>query len=289
MNISILSAQIYPVIKNLASTDLIYSQLVGAAEQNISLLQKGNVPEEVFIVQYTMKQNDTLFTVASRCLISYDALVSLNGLRDTVSLLPGSTIYIPSCSGIFIPQNTIRNDLDILLQSRLKKQSAYLQITIRNKPKNIPFIFFPGEKFSGTERVFFLKPDFILPIEKARLTSSFGLRKDPFTGELHHHNGVDLAAPEGTPVRAVRTGTVISAGYDTVLGNYIVILHDNSIETVYGHLKTIHVRLNQKVISGTIIGTVGTTGRSTGPHLHFEIRISSAVKNPALFLQGLSQ
>ncbi len=280
--------QSYPAIQNLDINDIVFNQLISSAEQNISIIQNGQIPEEVFIVQYTVKKNDTLFTIASRCLIPYDAIVSLNGFRDTVSLAPGTLILIPSSPGIFLQHDKNRNDLDILLHARLISKKPQ-KINIRNQNKIVAFDFFPGERFSSTERVFFLKPDFILPVEKAKLTSPFGMRKDPFTGELHHHSGVDLAAPEGTTVRAARTGIVKYIGFDTVLGNYIIIAHDNSIETIYGHLKTMQVRLNQKVNSGTILGTVGTTGRSTGPHLHFEIRILSAAKNPALFLQGLSQ
>jgi len=278
----------YPVMHDLEINDIVFNQLVSAVEYNISLIQNGQKPEELFIIQYTVKKNDTLFTIASRCLIPYDAIVSLNGFRDTVSLTPGMLILIPSSPGIFLPHDINRNDLDILLHARLISKQAQ-KVTIRNQNKKIAFDFFPGERFTSTERVSFLKPDFVLPVEKAKLTSPFGMRKDPFSGELHHHNGVDLAAPEGTPVRSARTGTIKYIGFDTVLGNYIIISHDNSIETVYGHLKSIKVRLNQKVNSGTIIATVGTTGRSTGPHLHFEIRILSTAKNPALFLQGLSQ
>lgn len=280
--------QNYPIIHNLYINDIVFNQLISSAEQNIAIIQNGQMPEEVFIVQYTVKKNDTLFTIASRCLIPYDAIVSLNGFRDTVSLVPGTLILIPSSPGIYLPRDKIRNDLDILLHARLVSKIAK-KINVRSQNKIITFDFFPSERFSSTERVFFLKPDFILPVERARLTSPFGMRKDPFTGELHHHNGVDLAATEGTPVRSARTGIIKHFGFDAVLGNYIIIAHDNSVETVYGHLKTMQVRLNQKVNSGTIIGTVGTTGRSTGPHLHFEIRILSTAKNPALYLQGLSQ
>jgi murein DD-endopeptidase MepM/ murein hydrolase activator NlpD len=283
----------YPVMTKLETSDLVFRQLVEAAESNMQNLQKNKNPDEVFIVQYTLKKDETLFSVSARCLIPYDAIVTLNGIRDTVNLVPGTVLLIPSAGGLFLPSETNRNDLDYLVRARLMSASlvsgeAPLRISVRFLKKNVIFYYYPAQRFSGTERVFFLKPDFVLPIEKPKLTSPFGLRNDPITGQLHHHSGVDLAAPLDTPVFAARAGTIKFTGWDAVLGNYIVITHENSIETVYGHLKTVKARLNQKVNSGTIIGTVGTTGRSTGPHLHFEIRISDAAKDPAKYLQGLS-
>ena len=283
----------YPVMARLETSDLVFRQLVEAAESNMQNMQKNKSPEEIFIVQYTLKKDDTLFSVSARCLVPYDTIVTLNGIRDTVNLAQGTVLFIPSAGGIFLPSDTNRNDLDYLVRARLTSggltaNETPRRIPVRIQKKTVMFYYYPAERFSGTERVFFLKPDFILPIEKPKLTSPFGLRNDPITGQLHHHSGVDLAAPEGTAVVAARAGTVKFTGWDAVLGNYIVITHENSIETVYGHLKTIKARLNQKVNSGTIIGTVGTTGRSTGPHLHFEIRISDTATDPAKYLQGLS-
>jgi len=100
---------------------------------------------------------------------------------------------------------------------------------------------------------------------------------------------VDLAAPFGTSVLAARDGTVIAAGEDSVLGLRVIIEHEGGLRTMYGHLSRIAIVLNQIVRSGTIIGAVGSTGLSTGPHLHFEIRLSGKARDPSSYLPGLKQ
>jgi murein DD-endopeptidase MepM/ murein hydrolase activator NlpD len=89
---------------------------------------------------------------------------------------------------------------------------------------------------------------------------------------MHFHRGVDLAAPAGTAVRAALDGRVVATGYDTVLGNYILIRHQINFSTLYGHLSQIWVARGTTVTRGQRIGAVGNTGKSTGAHLHFEIR-----------------
>jgi murein DD-endopeptidase MepM/ murein hydrolase activator NlpD len=97
---------------------------------------------------------------------------------------------------------------------------------------------------------------------------------------MAYHAGIDLAAPQGTDVYAAREGRVTESGTSKVLGEYVVIAHDGNWSTVYGHLSKRLVRLNDKVESGMIIGKVGSTGESTGPHLHFEVRSQGQPRDP---------
>jgi murein DD-endopeptidase MepM/ murein hydrolase activator NlpD len=121
--------------------------------------------------------------------------------------------------------------------------------------------------------------DMQLPI-RAPISSGFGLRVDPFSHKTHLHKGVDFAAPEGTKILAALPGTVVSAGYENGYGNSILIKHVGGLQTRYGHLGSINVKAGDNVSSDQVLGTVGDTGRSTGPHLHFEvIRMGKAV-NP---------
>ncbi|MDP5275915.1 murein hydrolase activator EnvC family protein [Chengkuizengella axinellae] len=105
-----------------------------------------------------------------------------------------------------------------------------------------------------------------------RITSKFGTRTDPFTGKTSSHTGVDIAAPGGTNILASGDGVVIVAEYYYSYGNAVVIDHGSGITTLYGHMKQINVTKGQNVSQGDKIGEVGTTGRSTGNHLHFEVR-----------------
>jgi len=113
-----------------------------------------------------------------------------------------------------------------------------------------------------------------------RLSSGFGLRNDPFTGTLAMHEGIDFAAEVGTPVLAAGPGEVVRSEWDAGYGNVIEIRHAENFLTRYAHLRKRSATVNTPVDSGAVIGTVGSTGRSTGPHLHYEIFYQGRVLNP---------
>lgn len=124
----------------------------------------------------------------------------------------------------------------------------------------------------------------IWPVRRGRVTARFGYRIDPFTGARARHLGIDIAAPEGTPIFAPAAGIVIKVvkqyKRNKSYGKYIVIDHGNGYKTVYGHLRDIKVRMGQKVERWDVIGTVGQTGRATGPHLHYEVMSYNKKVNP---------
>ena len=121
------------------------------------------------------------------------------------------------------------------------------------------------------------------------ITSSFGEREDPFNGEGAFHAGIDISSPFGTPVHATADGTVISAGMESGYGREVQIDHGNGIDTMYGHLSGFAVTAGQQVTEGQVIGYVGMSGRSTGPHLHYEVRIHSTPVNPHRYLRETLQ
>lgn len=118
------------------------------------------------------------------------------------------------------------------------------------------------------------------------ITSSFGTRIDPFTRSFAMHSGIDFRAPTGTPVRATAPGKVIEAGPNGGYGRMIEIDHGHGISTRYAHLSSIAVNEGDTIRKGQIIGAVGSTGRSTGPHLHYEIRIDEDASDPMRFLRA---
>lgn len=122
------------------------------------------------------------------------------------------------------------------------------------------------------------------PVDAMSLTSHFGIRNDPFNGRRARHNGIDIPNPVGAPVYASADGVIGRAQRLGGYGNYVEIEHGNSIETRYGHLSQILVAPGQRVKRGDMIGLVGSTGRSTGPHLHYEVRIAGAPVNPLPFV-----
>jgi murein DD-endopeptidase MepM/ murein hydrolase activator NlpD len=157
-------------------------------------------------------------------------------------------------------------------------------ITVDRLEKPERYIFLPGEDFKPTERTYFLNTGFRFPLQNYRITSTFGMRPSPFTGKLQNHQGLDLAAPQGTNVYAAREGRVSETGSDFVYGNYVIIAHADGWASLYGHLSAVTVSLQDKVGRDTVIGRVGTTGQSTGPHLHFEIRKNGQALDPGKLL-----
>jgi murein DD-endopeptidase MepM/ murein hydrolase activator NlpD len=120
------------------------------------------------------------------------------------------------------------------------------------------------------------------PVEKAQLTSAFGPRWHPILGEPEFHQGIDLAAPLGVPIRAPAAGLVIEAGWRGGYGRYLRIRHDAALETVYGHLSAYAPGIGPGAIvaPGEVIGFVGASGRATGPHLHYEVRLHGVAVDP---------
>ena len=113
------------------------------------------------------------------------------------------------------------------------------------------------------------------------LTSPFGYRTHPITGKTDFHTGVDLAAAEGTPIAAAWAGVVAETGQDEINGNYVKVIHSGTVCTTYNHLSKIAVTTGERLIRGQTVGLVGSTGVSTGPHLHFELLIDGVRVDPA--------
>lgn len=124
------------------------------------------------------------------------------------------------------------------------------------------------------------------PIDAMKLSSSYGMRVHPVTGRLARHNGIDIPAPHGTPILATADGIVGRAQRLGGYGLYVEVEHGNAIQTRFGHMSSIAVRPGQMVKQGEVLGYVGSTGRSTGNHLHYEVRIEGTPVNPLPFVQG---
>jgi murein DD-endopeptidase MepM/ murein hydrolase activator NlpD len=123
-------------------------------------------------------------------------------------------------------------------------------------------------------------PDFDEPVATGAVTSRYGVRRDPLTGRRRFHGGVDIAAERGTAIRAAAEGRVIYAGKQGGYGNTVIIEHEDGYRTRYAHADTLAVRAGDVIEAGQEIGTVGSTGRSTGPHLHFEVTKNGRRLNP---------
>jgi murein DD-endopeptidase MepM/ murein hydrolase activator NlpD len=235
------------------------------------------IAQALTIYRYVPNDDDDINSLAARCSIPASSLASINRISNASMFESGKPLLIPTAPGIFVPKEP-KSDIEILSASRrfppAEDDSAEIELN------SVTFYFFPGKEYDTTERAFFLNTGFRLPLRSYRLTSPFGMRQNPFSGNMRVHQGIDLAAPAGTEVYAVGDGVVMETGYDSIYGNFIKIKHNNNWVSLYGHLQKVGVTLRMNVRSGTIIGWVGSTGQSTGPHLHFELRQNGRAQDP---------
>jgi murein DD-endopeptidase MepM/ murein hydrolase activator NlpD len=205
-------------------------------------------------IQHTVVKGETVSSLSKRYTADADDIISFNGLENDAPLIVGSDIIIP---GGEIPQ-----------AAKIKATKLTKDKTKKSKIKtggSLSLLKNPYKGGSGAD----IDGDFGNPVPGAILTQG-----------IHGWNGVDLGAPNGTPVYAVAGGVVIVSkvgGWNGGYGNYVVISHDNGTQTLYSHLSTDAVSVGETVSQGTQIGTVGKTGEATGFHLHFEVR---GAKNP---------
>ena len=144
-----------------------------------------------------------------------------------------------------------------------------------------------GGGFDGADAPFVGADGFCSPVGaswRSIVTSEFGGRLDPITGQRDGHTGMDLGVPTGTPIRAALGGTVTLSRYNGSYGNCVMIDHGNGLVTLYGHNSRLLVRAGQTVQAGDVVSLSGATGRVTGPHLHFEVRVNGQRTNPRYYL-----
>jgi hypothetical protein len=230
------------------------------------------------IYRHVPAEGEDLLSLAARCNIPYSTLATLNRLPHPSLAVE---MLLPSMPGIFVPLEP-DSDLERLMAAARSGREGE-ELHLGTGPAGI-FRFFPGDDFSPTERIFFLNRGFRFPLRNFTLTSAFGPRINPVTGRFRVHEGLDLAAPEGTDVFAAADGVVSETGSDPVYGNYVVLRHRDEWASLYGHLSLISVALRQELRSGSLIGKVGSTGQSTGPHLHFELRRNGRAQDPGRHL-----
>ncbi|MGI4876842.1 MAG: M23 family metallopeptidase [Janthinobacterium lividum] len=146
-------------------------------------------------------------------------------------------------------------------------------------------LFRSWKRLQALEASMTVVPSYV-PVKTYSYTSGFGVRYDPFTGYSAMHAGVDMAGSMGEPIYAAATGTVVTAGRAGAYGNMVEVNHGKGLATRYGHLSAILVHVGERVKQGEVIARMGSTGRSTGTHLHFEVRIDGHAVNPRPYLDA---
>ena len=230
---------------------------------------------------YTVRKGDTISGIASRAgLRNFGTLLSVNNIDNARRISAGQVLRVPSTDGLLytVKKNEtlagIAATYNVTVTALLDANDlTHETLSVGQK------LFIPGASLSSFELRKALGELFIYPIH-GRLTSPFGYRSDPFTGARSFHSGVDLAAPTGTSVKATLDGKIAETGFNRIFGNYVIITHDRGYQSLYGHLSAIYVKRGQYITQGTVIGAVGNTGYSTGPHLHLSIYKNGRLINP---------
>lgn len=273
-----------PEIESLkpARKNILFSEYQSIIESNNRIIKAGKTPEYMFF-KYKNTEGFTFQGLAARCCISQDTLATLNKIESSHDNITGKTLILPTVNGLFITKGNGNNSLEQLLHENYRNQTL-TKNTLYYNISGIDYLFLQDKKFTPTERAYFLDSSLCLPLDLGTywVSSEFGQRKNPLSGKIKNHNGIDLAAPLGTPVYAVKEGAAYCCIYDDPeFGNYIILTHDaGKMTSVYAHLSEICVEQYESVKKGQLIGYVGQTGMATGPHLHFEIRKGGVPVNP---------
>ena len=235
--------------------------------------------------EYTVQSGESISLLAQRYRLNMSTLISANHIERAKSLQTGQTLLIPNMDGLLYQ---IRNQ-DNLAAIAQKYDTSIGALIDANQLESEKLaagtqLFIPGATLNSYELRKVFGNLFIYPYN-GRISSPFGYRSDPFRpGRREFHNGIDLVGPRGAKIKASSDAMVVSASYNSLFGNYVILQHSKGIKTLYGHMSKILVHKGQKIMQGQAVGRIGTTGRSTGPHVHFTIFVGGKAVNPLDYL-----
>jgi len=241
------------------------------------------------LIGHTIRRKETFWYVSRKYKVDIDTILGANSGLTKLQAILGQTIRVPNRKGVV---HKIAEQETVLTIAALYKAPPETINSINNlgpKPVLVPGLelFIPGVKpviFTAeiTEQCS-LRGIFCSPLP-SKVTSGMGMRRHPIGGFRGNHTGIDLAAREGASIAAAATGTVVQIGYGEHIGKFVTLEHKDSYTTIYGHCSKILVTKGMTVKKGQIIAKVGHTGRTTGPHVHFEIRKDGIPQDPLQYL-----
>lgn len=249
-----------------------------------------NPPDKgLFYVVYRVVKGDTISEIATRFDVTTDSIVTFNGITNARTLSIGKYLKIPTLNGILYTAkkgdtvHALATSYGIS-EDRIRELNG---LTGANGDAAIidgRSLFLPDARLSSWALREISGDLFSWPI-RGWITSWYGWRNDPFSGDRSFHTGIDIGANRGSPVRAAMEGVVSATGYSATSGNYVVLRHHSGYSTMYAHLDRIDVKAGRSVTQATTIGAIGSTGYSTGPHLHFTVSKNGRLLNPMTVLR----
>ncbi|MBQ9206727.1 MAG: M23 family metallopeptidase [Treponema sp.] len=233
---------------------------------------------------YRVRSGDMIGRIAEAFDITSDTIISVNNIRNSRLLQIGDYLKIPNMPGILYNVKKDGETIETIAEkfkieaakcSNVNKIETTVALTAGST------LFLPDAELDWATRAEINGDLFRKPIHaRWYKSSSFGWRASPFTGARSYHSGVDMACPTGTSIFAALPGTVTATGYNSTYGNYVIVAHHSGYKTLYGHMSAITCVRGQVVTQDTRIGRVGSTGMSTGPHLHFTVFKNNKQVNP---------
>lgn len=262
-------------------------------EESIPAEDAGSLEPELILKRgillynsHVIQSGDYVSALAANFGLNQDTIISANKITNSRLLQVGRTLKIPNQDGVF---HAVKNGetLDSISES-YKVDKKAIQISNELFSENViagKVVFIPGARLDWVSLQEINGDLFIWPVNGA-ITSPYGYRIDPFnSGRRLFHTGMDIRGSAGTPIRAAMAGRVSQTGYDNIWGNYVIINHHSGYRTLYAHMSVIRVKTGANVIQGERIGDVGSTGLSTGPHLHFMVYKNGVTVNPRALMR----
>ena len=273
-----------------------------AREQYVAFDESGNLlssdgivlpvvqlKEAVTFQNYTVKSGDTISGITKKFgLSNISTLIAVNNIDNVRGLRSGQKLIVPSMDGLY---HTVQGGESIAsIASKYNCSTADL-LDVNDLSTDViaagTKLFIPGAKMDSSSLKKAMGELFVCPIKvKYRLSSRFGKRADPFTGVASNHTGIDLACASGTQIYSALSGTVSYTGYSSVYGYYVIVNHYDGYQTLYAHMSKILAKKGQAVSQNTVLGLVGSTGYSTGPHLHFTVYKNGKLVDPLTLIKN---
>lgn len=238
---------------------------------------------------YRVKAGDMIGFIADAFDVTQDTIISVNNIRQSRLIQPGQYLKIPSMPGIIYTVKK-NGETPATIAEKYKvnaeKCASANYVSLDTELKAGTSLFIPDAELDWATRQEINGDLFKKPLHtRYWLSSSYGWRDSPFNaGKRTFHGGIDMASSSGTPIYAALDGTVTAVGYNATYGNYVIITHHSGYKTLYGHMKSTACRKGNFVYTNTVIGYVGSTGMSTGPHLHFTVYKNGKTINPLVVL-----
>lgn len=256
-----------------------------AESEEIPLQEAKEIYTGLAYIPYRVKQGEVISKIASQFGISEDTITSVNNITSARRIQIGQYLRIPTMSGIFY---TVRKDgetaVSIAEKFKVEAEKCAMvnSIELEEALTEGKTLFVPDALMDRITRLEINGDLFKKPLKAGYYYSSrYGWRTSPFdSARRSFHSGIDMACRSGTSIYAALEGTVTTAGWSDVYGNYVIVTHHSGYKTLYGHMSSISVKKGSYVSTSTVLGKVGSTGLSTGPHLHFSVFKNNRAINP---------